>query len=678
MNRLLGQTSPHLLQHAGNPVDWHPWDDEALALAKRENRPILLSIGYSACHSCQRMARESFESNQVAKLMNDDFVSIKVDREERPDLDRIYQTAHGILTRNPGGWPLTMFLDPNDLLPFFGGTYFPPQARKEAPGFRDVLKGMAKTYATQHDKIKEFKPQLHDALAQTLVGGKPSELDETLIERACGQIDGSFDDQHGGFSAAPKFPHPSGLELLLDVALSESDEAKSNRASHMLDFTMAAMSAGGLYDHIGGGFFGYSVDAEWNIPHFEKMLSDNGPLLSLYARRAQQTNSPWFRDVANQTVDWMMRELQLDEGGIACSLNADLEGVEGGFYTWLRDEISTVLGERYDAFSESYGLGNRSNFENKWHLRLHLPESIIAVMEENPITDLTDARSLLFKSREQRQRPMRDEKIVTSWNALGIRALVDVGQQLERTDCIEAATRAVDFLRDTHWNEERLFASSHGGEASGGGFLDDYAFLIDALLVLLSARWRQSDLAFAIDLADAMLEGFEDRESGGFFFTSSNQRGLIQRAKLFSDDSLPAGNGMAVRGLLELGHLLEESRYLDSAERALRAGMSEAERWPSAHATLVRALNDYTTPPPRVVLRCTDGVDIDAWRAAVAKRLPHRARCYVIPATADTRSSALARRDAVEGTATTAYYYSGSRSSAAIADLDSFVATIGN
>jgi len=676
MNRLQDQTSPYLLQHADNPVDWHPWDAEALALAKRDNKPILLSIGYAANHMCHVMAHESFESQKVAQFMNEHFVNIKVDREERPDLDRIYQNAQQLLNRQPGGWPLTMFLDPNDQLPIFGGTYFPPQQTRKMPSFRDVLSGISKTYGSQNDKMKEFKTKLRDALAAPSVDSTAGKLDPTLIDRACGQIDSSFDEQYGGFSEEPKLPHAAGLDMMLDAAARPDEEEKSKRLLHMLDFTLTAMSCGGLYDHLGGGFFGHSVDSEWTIPHFEKMLYDNGLLLSLYARRARQTDAPWFREVANQTADWMMREMQLDNGGICSSLAADSERVEGQFYVWSYDDIRTIVGDDYDAFADRYGLENKANFGTSWHLRLAAPDPAQSRPQENP-TDLAAARALLFDAREARVRPGRDDMVVTSWNAICIRGLADIGQQLDRSDCLEAATRAVDYLHQTHWQNGRLLATSRDGQAHLNAYLDDYAFLIDALLVLLSARWRDSDLTFAIALADSMLEHFEDAENGGFFFTSHDHEGLIQRNKPFGDESLPSGNGNAVRALMELGFLLAEQRYLDTAQRALRAGMIEAEKWPSAHATLMSALLDHTEPPPRVILRCSEDADAAQWLTMAAERLSTRSRCYVIPSTASAVPGQLANRSATEGEPVTAYVYRGHECSEGVTSLTDFAANLG-
>lgn len=674
MNRLSDQTSPYLLQHAGDPVDWHPWDEEALALARHENKPILLSIGYSANHQCHVMARESFESVQVAALMNEHFVNILVDREERPDLDRIYQTAHGLLNRRPGGWPLTMMLDPKDHLPFFGGTYFPPQPRQQVPSFREVLKGIAKMYGTKNKQMDEFKAKFSGALAQVLGGNAPQDIDVTLIERACGQIDGSFDAEHGGFSESPKFPHPAGLDLLLDAAHFADDEAQSKRALYMLDFTLSAMSRGGLFDQLGGGFFRDSVDAEWTIPHFEKMLYDNAMLLSLYARRARQTGLPWFREVANQTADWMMREMQLEDGGLCCSLDADTEGAEGAYYLWSADDLKRVLGDDHDALAPRFGVDRKANFAGCWHLRLSAPEPEPApgTGTDDPVADLGDARARLLAERNLRARPARDDKIVTSWNALAIRGLADAGDQLGREDCLAAASRAVDHLQAMHSRNGTLCASSRGGQARSGANLDDYAFLLDAVLVLLGVRWRDSDLRYAVALADAMLEHFEDRQQGGFFFTANGHRDLIQRTKSFSDDSMPSGNAVAVRGLLELGNLVGESRYLEAAERGLRAGMTDAGRWPSAHATLMRALIDFTRAPPRVVLRCSAGADVAPWLAMAAERLSARSRCYVIPSDGETSPAFDVHRGSIGGAAVTAYLYLGKVSCAPVTSLADF------
>jgi uncharacterized protein len=655
MNRLQHETSPYLLQHADNPVDWHPWDAEALALAKREDKPILLSIGYSANHMCHVMASESFESQKVAAFMNEHFVNIKVDREERPDLDRIYQGAQQLLNRQPGGWPLTMILEPDEQLPIFGGTYFPPQQTRNQPSFRDILSGISKTYDSKNEKMKEFKSKMREALAAKEIEVSSEDFDLTMSDRACGQIDSSFDPEHGGFSGAPKSPHPAGLELMLDVAASTDEKIKSDRLNHMLDVTLTAMSRGGLYDHLGGGFFGYSVDVEWSIPHFEKMLYDNGQLLSVYAKRARSADNAWFAQVANETADWIMREMQLPNGGLCANLDSDLEDREGGLYTWTYDEVRGHLGDDYDEFALQYGLEDKANFGTRWHLRLKGSVSSSDDVETGRDKRMANARKLLLDARCKRPKPARDDKVLTASNALCIRGLADVGSNFNRPECIEAATRAVDYLLQNHWHNGRLLTSTRNGKGTLDGYLDDYAFLIDALLTLLSARWRNSDLKFAIELADTMLENFEDRANGGFFFTSKDHEILAQRQKPVADDSIPSGNGNAVRALIELGTLVGDSRYLDAATRALRASLSAMDQWPSAHATLVRGLMDIASPPLRVVVRCEGTVDSQPWQATMRSQL-----------------SSLANRGATQGAEFTAYVYRGSHRSAPITSLDEF------
>ena len=632
MNRLQNETSPYLLQHADNPVDWHPWDTEALALAKKEDKPILLSIGFSANHMCQVMAHESFENQKVASFMNEHFVNIKVDREERPDLDRIYQGAQQLLNRQPGGWPLTMILEPDEQLPIIGGTYFPPQQTRDQPSFRDILSGVSKTYDSKNDKLKEFKIKMREALAPKPVESFSGKFDATMLDRACGQIDSSFDPEFGGFSAEPKSPHPAGLELMLDVASASDEKIKIDRLHDLLDTTLTAMSRGGLFDHLGGGFFGYSVDREWTIPRFEKMLYDNGLLLSVYAQRAHESGNNWYKDVANQTADWMIREMQLDSGGICSNLNAVSEDEEGRFYTWKFDDVRSIVGDDYDEFAKHYDLEKNANFGTLWHLRLDGPSAPKGDEESARASNLIAARRALLESREQRIRPSRDEKVITAWNALSVKGLANVGGLFARPDCVDAAQRAVDYLAQTHWQDGRLFTSSRDGAASLNGYLDDYAFLVDALVNLLATRWRDSDLQFAIDVANAMLENFEDTANGGFFFTSNDHENLVQRTKPLADESLPSGNGVAVQALIALGSLTGESRYLDAAARALRSSMTQIDRWPSAHGTLLRGMLDHMNPVRRVIVRGNDMDEAMTWRVAALEQLNPRDRCYVVPA----------------------------------------------
>ena len=654
MNQLAGSTSPYLSQHADNPVDWYPWGPDALGRAARERKPILLSIGYSACHWCHVMAHESFESPAIAAVMNAHFVNIKVDREERPDLDRIYQTAHQLLTRNRGGWPLTMFLGPDDHLPFFGGTYFPPTPRHGLPGFGDLLERVAAAFHAQPSELGPYKQELRAALTRALSGSAPApDLDPTLVDRACGELNASFDEIHGGFGAAPKFPHPAGLELLLDAAACAVDEAAPARLTHVVDYTLEAMARGGIQDHLGGGFCRYSVDEQWTIPHFEKMLYDNGPLLSLYAERAARTGNVLFHVAANGIVDWLLDTLHAPQGGFYSSQDADSEGEEGRYYAWTREEVTAVLGPDAAAFATRYGLDGPPNFDNQWHLRLPGPGIALA---STTAEGLELARRRLLARRRERIAPAVDHKILTAWNGLAIRGLAVAGLRLAREDCIDAACAAVDFLRRVHWRDGRLLATSRDGVARLGAYLDDYAFLLDALLALLAARWRDVDLAFAVELADTLLAHFRDPERGGFYFTADDHETLLERIRTFTDDALPAGNGIAARALLELAHLSGEQRYVQAAEATLRAGMNDSSRHPAAAAAHAGALLAHSMPPPRVILRVNDAQALNTWRDIAATAGSPRLRCYAIPAA----STALPRAPAArEGAAVTAYLCSG-------------------
>ncbi|MEI6413918.1 MAG: thioredoxin domain-containing protein [Pseudomonadota bacterium] len=608
-HRLRHALSPYLQQHADNPVDWWPWCPEALALAKQQNRPILLSIGYSACHWCHVMAHESFENDATAAQMNRDFVNIKVDREEHPDLDRLYQTAHQLLSGRPGGWPLTVFLDPQNLIPFFVGTYFPPRARHGLPAFGGLLARIIEAFRADRPALEAQGQVLRERLIALFSGspGGEGELNHLSCRQAARQqLAASFDDTHGGFGQAPKFPHTTQLEWLLDE-WNRPGQAVDRQALDWVLLTLTRMTQGGIFDHLGGGFYRYSVDERWEIPHFEKMLYDNGPLLGLTADAWTISRDPHFRDVATATAWWMIREMQLPTGGFCSSLDADSEGHEGRFYVWDGSEIQQVLGEDYPLFAEAYGLDRRPNFEGLWHLRLQLEAGCLAkafgLDEDLVVSRLASARQRLFDIREQRIRPGRDDKVLTAWNALAIRGLARAARCLDNPVFGQAAERALDFIRQHLWREGRLAVLWRDGQSAGQGYLDDYALLLEAVLEMLSWRWNSADLQFAEALAAALLEHFEDTRHGGFFFTADDHATPILRTQSFSDDSLPAGNGVAASALLRLGLLLGESRYRDAAERTLRAGSGQMARFPYSHAKLLSALGDFLTPPDLVILR---------------------------------------------------------------------------
>ncbi len=604
-NRLSAETSPYLLQHADNPVQWQPWDQQSLALARLENRPILLSIGYSACHWCHVMAHESFEDEDVAAVLNRLFVNIKVDREERPDLDQIYQTAHQILTQRSGGWPLTMFLAP-DGTPFFGGTYFPKAPRYGLPGFADLCEKVADAFRNRRGDIDTQNGELRRVLAGTTPvptpGAEP--FDAAPLAAAEQALARAFDPTHGGFGGAPKFPHPTDLAFLL-----RRDDAASRR---MALTTLTRMSEGGIYDQIGGGFCRYSVDERWEIPHFEKMLYDNGPLLALCADAWVRTGDALYARVTEETAAWGVREMQTAEGGYCSSLDADSEGEEGKYYVWDRAEVEPLLTPQESALAaRRWGFDGPPNFEGRhWHARI----AMAIGADDMPL--LESARKKLFAAREARVRPGRDDKILSSWNALMIEGMAHAARVFERREWLVSAQRAMDFIRGTMWRDGRLLATAKDGRAHLDAYLDDHAFLLAALLELMQAEFRNEDLSFAVELADTLLARFEDHEIGGFFFTAHDHETLIHRPKTGHDNATPAGNGVAAVALQRLGHLLGETRYLAAAEKTLLLFWPQLRRSPAGFGSLLRALEEALTPPDIVILR-GPAAAMREWRRAL-------------------------------------------------------------
>jgi uncharacterized protein YyaL (SSP411 family) len=623
-NRLARQTSPYLQQHADNPVDWYPWGEEALAVARTEDKPILLSIGYSACHWCHVMAHESFEDPAVAAVMNELFVNIKVDREERPDLDQIYQAAHALLTERNGGWPLTMFLMP-DQTPFFGGTYFPKNARHGMPGFLDLMPQVAAAYRDKRGEIERQNDALRAALAPTLPADDGADvLSAAPLDEALRELKRIFDETDGGLGAAPKFPHPAELSFCLRRAADLADDY----ALGMLRLTATKMAEGGIYDQLGGGFCRYSVDAHWTIPHFEKMLYDNGPLLRLYSDVWLLDRQPLYAGTVASTAAWVMREMQSPEGGYYSSLDADSEHVEGKFYVWTRDEVKAVLSAaEYSVVEPYYGLDARPNFEGShWHLRVNKPLAVVATRLSLSIaaaqTLLDAARARLFAAREPRVRPGRDEKILTSWNALMVSGMAHAARVFCQPAWLASARRAVEFVRAALWRDGRLLATYKDGHAHLNAYLDDYAFLLDALLELMQHDFRLADLNWARELGEILLVQFEDRAHGGFFFVSHDHERLIQRTKSGQDHATPAGNGIAGLALNRLGHLIGEPRFCEAAARVVRAFKPQLEKYPSAHTSLCAVLEEQLVPPAIAVLR--GGADTAAWQRDIdARYLPH-------------------------------------------------------
>lgn len=640
-NRLAAETSPYLRQHADNPVEWWPWCDEAFETARREGKPVLLSIGYAACHWCHVMAHESFEDEATARLMNALYVNIKVDREERPDVDKVYQLAHQALARRGGGWPLTMFLTADDRLPFFAGTYFPKAPRYGMPAFAQVLQGVRRWHDEKPDEMRAQNA----ALSRFLEGYGENEphadtLDGTPVAQALERLAESFDADNGGRLGAPKFPHAG--EVALQLSADDAD------ATTMARVTLERMAARGLRDHVGGGFFRYCVDAEWDIPHFEKMLYDNAQLLPLYALAGTRFDDAGFAAAARDCADWMTREMSAPDGGFWSSLDADSEGEEGRYYVWQRDAIRDLLDdEEYAVVERRFGLDQPPNFEgHAWHLRETMSPADVAstfrIDERTVHARWATARANLFAEREKRVRPGLDDKILTAWNALliggaarALRMRTDLG------DLREHAERALDILHTHLWRNGTLYASHARGETKFPAYLDDHAFLLDALLAMLQLRWNRRDLDWAIALADTLLQRFEDREHGGFWFTAHDAEPLPQRPKPWTDESLPSGNGIAARSLLKLGHLLGDTRYLDAAERCLRAAWPTLVELPHACCTLLLALDEFLRPGTHVVLRA-DEDEMDRWRDALDRTDDARTDIYCIPPTAQPLPAALA------------------------------------
>ena len=677
-NRLAQETSPYLLQHAANPVDWHPWGPEALELARRENKPILLSVGYSACHWCHVMAHESFEDAATAAVMNELFVNIKVDREERPDIDRIYQVAHQMLIQRGGGWPLTMFLSPHDQHPFFGGTYFPRDARYGMPSFGDLLRRVAEFYRTSAQKIEQQSAALQNAFTEMMPpAADDTSFDSTPLQQARELLAQSFDAESGGFGSAPKFPHPTNCTFLLRQwrATATSDEPDLH-SLYMSTLTLTRMAEGGLFDQLGGGFARYSVDQHWMIPHFEKMLYDNGQLLQLYANAALATGDPLFRRVATETAAWIIRDLQSPQGGYWSTLDADSEGHEGKFYVWDVAEVRERLSQdQFAVFSRRFGLDRPANFEGLWHL--HVARSLDDIATELAMTEseaeslLDRARHTLLDLRATRVWPGRDEKVLTSWNGLAISGMAVAARALQRPDFAESALSAIDFVREHLWQDGRLLAAYKDGRSRFPAYLDDYAFLLDGLLESLQSHWRSEDLTFCIGLADALLLHFEDAERGGFFFTADDHETLIHRSKSFGDEAVPAGNATAAQSLMRLGLLLGETRYLAAAERTVRAAWPALEKYPHAHAALLVALEEILSPPQIVVIR-GEANEAAQWRNEITKMYAPGRLVFAIATDAENLPTVIAEKHAC--TETVAYLCEGTTCSPPLQSLAALLA----
>ncbi|MCA1646403.1 MAG: thioredoxin domain-containing protein [Chloroflexi bacterium] len=616
-NRLAGETSPYLLQHAHNPVDWYPWGPEALERAKSEDKPILLSIGYSACHWCHVMERESFEDPQTASEMNKSFVSIKVDREERPDLDGIYMQAVQAMTGS-GGWPMTIFLTPEGV-PFYGGTYFPPTDRPNMPAFTRVLASIADAWRNRRADVLQSGRQLREHLQQTTRLTAPSEavLEPGILDAAGSGLAAQYDAEFGGFGGAPKFPQPMAIEFLLRYWQRSGDDAARDIAVH----TLEQMARGGMYDQLGGGFHRYSTDAVWLVPHFEKMLYDNAQLVRAYLMGYQATGNAYFRQVVEQVIDYVLREMTDPSGGFYSTEDADSEGEEGRFYVWTPAELRALLGEA-DArlFGGFYDVKEPGNFEGRASI-LHMdytPTEIapgLGVGEAELLAALERGRPILFEARAKRVRPARDEKVLAAWNGLMLRGLAEAGAVLRRRDFVDAAAKNADFLLSTMRRPDgSLFRTWKPGHAAHlNGYLEDHANVADGLVALYEATFDRRWLEAATAFTDIILERFADPDTGGFFDTSADHETLIARPKDIFDNATPSGNAVAADVLLRLGVLTGNEAYTRAARGVLELLRDPMARYPLGFARSLSALDFLLGKPKEVaILGASGAADTEA------------------------------------------------------------------
>ena len=622
-NRLIHEMSPYLRQHAHNPVEWYPWGEEALTRAKAENKPILLSIGYSACHWCHVMAHESFENPDIANLMNEHFVNVKVDREERPDLDDIYQKSAQVFTGRGGGWPLTVFLTPEQE-PFYGGTYFPPVPRYNLPGLPQVLLGVMEAYRQHPDEVQKSIERVKAGLRR-VSSPQPSEepLNEALLDGAVQDLGLFYEPVHGGFGDGPKFPTVPPLSLLLRQADRTDDHSAQEKVLHQL----RRMAAGGMYDHLGGGFHRYSVDGLWLVPHFEKMLYDNAQLVRIYLDGWRLTRESRFQQVVEETLEYINREMVHPDGGFHAAQDADSEGHEGKYFVWEQAEIKTVLGtELGDPFCRVYGVTSEGNFEGKSILNRLASASLQPEELQEVERVLAPARRQLLEVRERRVKPQRDDKILTSWNGLMISGLLDAYQTLGVPAYLSAAEKALAFLLNHAYQQGRLFRTVTDGVGRLNGYLDDYAFLAAALIDTFEATSNPTYLDKACELTEVMIEQFWDEQTGGCFFTGKDHEPLIQRMKSGTDSAIPSGNAVAAMNGLRLFFYTGEQHYFDRAEQTLRLFRNQMDQNAYGSAGMLCALDFYLAKPKEIVLvgRKTDPGMQDLLRQIHGRYVPNK------------------------------------------------------
>jgi len=645
-NRLIHETSPYLLQHAHNPVDWYAWSEEALERSRKEDKPILLSIGYSACHWCHVMEHESFESEAIANLMNENFINIKVDREERPDLDQVYMSAVQAMTGS-GGWPMTVFLLPTGE-PFFGGTYFPPEDRYGRPGFPRVLLSVAKAYREKRDELAQSAQIIRGQLnRQIQSAAEPGMIRVELLEDAVRSLSARFDPRDGGFGAAPKFPPSMTVDFLLRHRYRTGDD----QALQMATLTLDKMAYGGLYDQVGGGFHRYSTDERWLVPHFEKMLYDNALLARAYLDAYRLTKNVLYRRITEETLDFLVREMRDANGGFYSTQDADSEGVEGKFYVWSLNEFQQVVGSAdAEMLSRYWDVTEHGNWEHNNILNVPRSPDLFCRLEKISEADLqakvAAARDKLYAVREKRIHPGRDEKILTDWNGLALRAFADAAAHLGRDDYRQVAEANAEFMFNTLWDGERLRHSFKDGRARFNAYLDDYANVADGLLSLYQLTFNDKWLRRAESLADYMVSHFWDAQHGGFFFTASDHESLVARTKDFFDNATPSGNSVAVDVLLRLASLLDRPDFRQKAEQLFSSIANLLAEYPSGFGRMLAAVDFHLGPSKEVAVV---GPQPDALISTFRKHYLPRA---VIAGGENGAIALLQNRPAVEGKAT--------------------------
>lgn len=604
-NRLIHETSPYLLQHAHNPVDWYPWGEEALTRAKQEQKPILLSIGYSACHWCHVMERESFENEDIAAIMNQLFINIKVDREERPDLDEIYMNAVQMMTRQ-GGWPMTVFLTP-DLKPFYGGTYYPPTDRYGRPGFPKVMEAVAEAFNDKNAQVLEQADQLTVQLNRisNVVDPHEHELTEELMANAFQHYQSQFDSQYGGFGTAPKFPPSMGLPFLLRYWHHNGNA----NALEMVELTLEKMARGGMYDQLGGGFHRYSTDAHWLVPHFEKMLYDNAQLVVAYFEAYQATQKPFYRHIATETLDYVLREMyDAENGGFYSTQDADSEGVEGKFFVWEPNDVEDIIGEENaEIFCEYYDITPQGNFEGENILHVQVPPDTFARKLQMELEDLeallADARQKLFEEREKRIKPGLDDKILTSWNGIMIRGMAMGYQLTGKPEYLEACKKSAEFVLTTLSQDNGLLLRTYrAGKSHLNAYLEDYAYFIVGLVALYEASFEPRWLTEAERLAHIMIDQFGDDAGDGFFFTGKAHEVLIVQSKSAYDGATPSGASMAIHSLLRLAKHLDNPEFHDKAVETLKLYFHQMEAMPSGSGQLLCELAFLLSTPKEIAI----------------------------------------------------------------------------